>query len=131
MNDTELDALEAAAKAATPGPWEHERSHVVQLDGTPVANCVSYKIAQSPKNAAYIAAANPAAILELITELRKRTSLLEEVYEEIGAEKIGGACNVCATYTHKTWCFYPQLAKLLGKPLDEFDLKFLKRMGEL
>lgn len=68
MTDVELSALEAAAKAATPGPWysysdgslvwEHERNPSVCLR--------FYK-----NNAAFIAAANPAAVLELIAELRQ------------------------------------------------------------
>ena len=89
MTDEQLDDLEVAAKAATPGPWEHERSHVVQLDGTPVANCVSYKIAQSPKNAAYIAAANPAAILELIADLRQAQANLKALESCYAADMRG------------------------------------------
>lgn len=69
-------------------------------------------------------------ILDVIAELRARTALLEEIYAEIG-EKRNGACNVCSTYTHKHWCYYPKLVKILGKPMDAFDMKALKLSEEL
>lgn len=75
MTDAELSALEAAAKAATPGPWRHPgRALVVSRmseDEPLVCDCISEQFAQAPKNAAFIAAANPAAILELIAEMRQ------------------------------------------------------------
>lgn len=130
MTDAELNALEASAKAATPGPWE-PLSHMDIWVMGPATDRKSICLVgyardrtENEKNAAYIAAANPDAILELIAELRERTTLLEEIYADLG-EKINGACNVCWTYTHKHWCYYPNLAKILGKPLDEFDTKFL------
>lgn len=135
MTDAELYALEAAARVATSGPWGIPgREDLVKSDkGAEVAFCAvvfssepacSVSAKQATNNAAYIAAANPAVVLELIAELRARTALLEEIYSNIG-EKINGACNVCSTYTHKLWCYYPRLAQILGKPLDEFDTKFL------
>ena len=82
MNDTELDALEAAAKAATPGPWciPGREDLVFSEKGAQVAFCAtifslhpdcSVIAIQAEKNAEYIAAANPATILELIAELRQ------------------------------------------------------------
>ncbi len=56
-------------------------------------------------------------------------ALLEEIYENFGG-KIRGACPVCSTYTHKHWCFYPHLASMLGRDLDEFDKDFLLKMPE-
>lgn len=65
----DLDRLETLAKAATPGPWEID----------PVFNIIAkkeciyydeYDGIGSASNIRYIAAANPAAILELIAELR-------------------------------------------------------------
>ncbi len=51
MNDAELDTLEAKAYAAMPGPCKASDSML--------------------RNAAFIAAANPSAVLELIAELRQ------------------------------------------------------------
>lgn len=75
MTEKELDALEAAAKAATPGPWKCPgRALVVsRMDSSEqlVCDCLSKQFAQAPKDAAFIAAANPAAVLDLIAELRQ------------------------------------------------------------
>ena len=66
MTDTELSALEAAAKAATPGPWDCGGVEVFLGEWNPlIAMC------NSEDNAAFITAANPAAILSLIAELRQ------------------------------------------------------------
>ena len=65
MTDAELDALEAAAKAATPGPWETD-----------------YHLR---KNTAYIAA----AVLDIIVELRqarRERDWLAEVLARDGVE---------------------------------------------
>ena len=71
MTDTELDALEAAAKAATPGPWEYNsrRKEIWAINSrhTPIVEVGTY----GQWNVDYIVAANPAAVLELIEELRQ------------------------------------------------------------
>lgn len=125
----DLDQLEALAKAATPGPWNPSpgRSLVVSridISEPVICNCLSEQFAQAPKDAAFISAVGPDVVLELIEELRAKNELLEEVFDDCGG-KINGACPVCSTYTHKSWCWYPHLAKILGKPLDEFDERFL------
>ena len=63
MTDAELSALEAAAKAATPGPWEYDDADE-DMAALGAEN-------QRVKDAAYIAAANPSVILSLIAELRQ------------------------------------------------------------
>ncbi len=70
MTDSELSALEQAAKAATPGPWDWNGGDVVSAIAEDIINpedCFS----TSENNCAYIAAANPAVLLELIQELRQ------------------------------------------------------------
>lgn len=74
----DLDALEALAKAATPGPWAHYETmqadnHVTAvtagggiLTGTHVCGPTYEK-----KNAEFIAAADPSTVLALIAELRQ------------------------------------------------------------
>jgi len=84
MTDAELSALEAAAKAATPGPWEtdYRQRYVFAENGVNVCEIRGYGelihmvpesdvIEQMRNNANFIAAANPAAVLDLIAELRQ------------------------------------------------------------
>jgi len=97
MTDAELDALEAAAKAATPGPWivhekypqwvvedsEPPRRHILlpikrKVTHHTLGTCdTEFGWGEATSNAAYIAAANPAAILELIAELRTTKASLK------------------------------------------------------
>lgn len=95
MTDDELVALEQAAKAATPGPWErdgslsiygphHQQSHhsngrifIANVsagrnrDNTAFGNDGSSITGDGHADAAYIAAANPATILEMVADLKK------------------------------------------------------------
>lgn len=75
----DLDALEDTAKAATPGPWDNVVGYRIYAGKKNVANaqevfsCYAHeeiRSKQAQANAAYIAAANPAVVLELIEELR-------------------------------------------------------------
>lgn len=78
MNITELKAL---AEKATPGPWLHEKENVhtggvcsVNQGGEPwfevwSPNWMDAPAKNNEADAAYIAAANPAEILELIAQL--------------------------------------------------------------
>jgi len=62
----DIDTLEVAAKAATPGPWNIVRDP----DGYTHYIGPSL-VTQVRDDAAYIAAVSPDAVLELIAELRK------------------------------------------------------------
>jgi hypothetical protein len=70
---TETDAaLRAAAEEATPGPWTTDDSRntaglarVWQYRGLGIAEC-RYRGAENRKDAAFIALANPTAILDLL-----------------------------------------------------------------
>ena len=69
MTDEQIDALEALAKAATPGPWKESLyPFFIQAGDYKIANVTSKNAGD---DSAFIAAANPAAILELIADLRK------------------------------------------------------------
>lgn len=84
-NNIDLDKLEALAKAATPGPWREcghdrggckcaliwcpERDELV-AEAWKGDDMVPRAVVEPAVNAAYIAAANPAAILELIALAR-------------------------------------------------------------
>ena len=74
MTDEQLVALEAAARAATPGPWEWNGSLSVDADDFGLCGCTDWRgpiYRNGVANARYIAATNPASILELIAELRQ------------------------------------------------------------
>lgn len=82
MTDAELDALKAAAKAATPGPWKHyvdQGCNGVLASGKVILPTLHI----SPENCAYIAAANPAVVLELIAELRQARAERDWVIKQI------------------------------------------------
>jgi hypothetical protein len=65
----DLDALEAVAKAATPGPWGASRSglKVISADGWLVAEAWNPQSA----NVAHIAAFDPPTVLALIEQARR------------------------------------------------------------
>ncbi len=101
MTDTELYALEAAAKAATPGPWivhekypqwvvedsESPRRHILlpikrKVTHHTLGTCdTEFGWGEATSNAAYIAAANPAVVLELIQELRQARDYIRAFVE--------------------------------------------------
>jgi len=81
MTDTplDLDALQAAAEAATPGPWWDRSDEYGQSAphygeyGWSVPGCPAGETEDSPQgraDAAYIAAADPTTILALIRRVR-------------------------------------------------------------
>lgn len=65
MTPAEQARLRALAMAATPGPWSAYAYRVRKIDPSGEAH-VMCDYCWSPVEAAYIAAANPAAILELL-----------------------------------------------------------------
>lgn len=64
-----IEELKRLAEAATPGPWAHGVTWIEHLGGIVTLG----NTARSKQDVAYVAAANPAAILELI---RQRDELL-------------------------------------------------------
>ena len=105
MTDADLDKLEALAKAATQGPWEHDGNtgwmapvlHRWSESGCcgqvlATGECCGYSVSQeqeawdvqqigsaSPEDAAFIAAANPATILDLIASARRDAEEIERL----------------------------------------------------
>lgn len=71
-----VEELERLAKAATPGPWMSTQSNVgeaVQVTARPIVG--AQYVAEGiflKRDAAYIAAANPQAILELLRHIREK-----------------------------------------------------------
>lgn len=73
-----INELEEVAKAATPGPWKLSGTEHVVAGG-------NYVVALDcrPEDAAYIAAANPSAIRELIAAYRVAVAALDIAYKEL------------------------------------------------
>ena len=80
VND-DLDALEALAKGATPGPWEAARNDSLQpanaLDvwGRAGSNLVASDV--EADDGRFIAAASPDVVLDLIAEVRRLEKMLD------------------------------------------------------
>lgn len=134
--------LREKAEAATPGPWENRTGMWNHIDGAigagnkHIALCGSLNTPEEERrvtrnqmlaNADYIAAANPTAILQLLDIVE---DILDSVYMEY-TEKGVNACPVCSTYTHKSWCWYPDLLQIMGKPLDEFARRHIEQKARL
>lgn len=78
--EIDLDALEAAAMACTPGPWyqagqgksdKYWQREVRDESGNAVSWHSQFSTDKAVANARYVAAANPAVVLEMIRRLRK------------------------------------------------------------
>lgn len=82
MTLDKLNELEQLAKRATPGPWQYDDGlcEIAAFIPTKGEECVLMETTAgfaTQKDYAYIAAANPQAILELISALRKAVETLE------------------------------------------------------
>lgn len=93
----DLDKLEALARAATPGPWMRlfgERTVYDRMSdgcrGIPIVRADTGYGANDPDNLDYIAAANPAAVLDLIALARRATAPHAAIDEQQIAEILFG-----------------------------------------
>lgn len=86
----DLDTLEFRAVVATPGPWKTVDARAMSIydeirgaDGERIATTYSTRnpFDQAEANAAYIAAANPAVVLELIATLRQAMDMIKKEQE--------------------------------------------------
>ena len=67
-----IEELKMLAEAATPGPWSESDGYAGVVAGKQfIAQAYGDRRADCINNAAYIAAANPAAVLELIAEIER------------------------------------------------------------
>ena len=80
----DIDKIEAAANAATPGPWA---VHPMAPNAVhqPRYECW---IPASKDDAQHIATANPATVLEMVSMIRERDAVLKQALEVLGL--IGG-----------------------------------------
>lgn len=60
------------------------------------------------------------------SRLSRLHAITWQTWEEYGPKDApNGICPMCSTYSHKPWCWYPQLLQVLGKPLDDKDRAYL------
>jgi hypothetical protein len=93
MTDEELEAIRKRAEAATPGPWEDfpseritetiDRIGVQSKDGLLVADCGRSENVYSRANARFIAAANPVAVLAILSALDAANKRADELEDKI------------------------------------------------
>ena len=76
-----IEKLKRLAEAATPGPWTSHKDGGVSARGVLLAGCAV--VGGYIANSRYIAAANPAAILELIQQRDELLAALRGLYNVI------------------------------------------------
>ena len=74
-----IEELKRLAEAATPGPWAHGVTWIEHLGGIVALG----NTARSKQDVAYVAAANPAAILELIQQRDELLVALKDARDSI------------------------------------------------
>lgn len=84
----DLDALDTAARSATPGPWAvHPGTEWVRTfggHGRGIASCDQRDSGEGDReNATHIAAADPTTVLALIARIRELDLLLGEVMADV------------------------------------------------
>jgi len=100
----DIDKIEAAAKAATPGPWDAAGPSfgaelpkyldcvgVTDEDGTfeDVCICPHLNDDTATENMTHIATANPAAVLEMVSMIRERDAVLRQALEALASCEVG------------------------------------------
>lgn len=78
----DIDKIEAAAKAATPGVWCRDFTRVTakELGWDRVAD-TEFDNDSMVENATHIATANPSAVLEMVSMIRERDAVLRQALE--------------------------------------------------
>jgi hypothetical protein len=135
MTDAELAALEAAARAATPGPWFRAIANdtAIRSDDVDIAQTVgAYELEweRMEADAAYIAAANPAAILALIQRVREAEGrALRISWEDLGPSMVAnaflGSMDIGGVHPHVNggWCWAASNLPAEGYKDDKADAK--------
>jgi hypothetical protein len=93
VTNEELDKLKALADAATPGEWASALYGVrVVSHGKWVAN-ITLPMSLLPKDADFIAVANPQVVKQLIGEVRSLRDLVEELAFQGCCDDRGGVAD--------------------------------------
>lgn len=93
MNEIDLDALEATARAAVAGPWHHTPFGGQNQNGDYFGGDVfdghgEYLLSEvRDEDGAHIAAFDPPTVLALVARLREAEAVIEVVEENLGGPK--------------------------------------------
>jgi hypothetical protein len=87
----DIEKVEAAVQAATPGPWEVNRScnEVVNMDHGLLPFAITRGLTligalyENGPDAAHIATADPSTVLKMISMLRERDAVLKQALEAL------------------------------------------------
>ncbi len=81
---TDIQELKRLAEAATPGPWENGCYEVYEVNGSADRICKG----ASAEDSAFIAAANPTAILSLLTRIEALEQDAKHLHVKLAGEKL-------------------------------------------
>ncbi|EPJ7088548.1 ead/Ea22-like family protein [Citrobacter amalonaticus] len=99
MSDIDKQALREAAEKATPGPWRYLKStpfmdaEISAKNNTRVVNLLNGDV--TADNSEFIAAANPATVLELLDELEAAEKRIEAETDRANREHHRGFMMAC------------------------------------
>lgn len=87
------DELRKLAEAATPGPWEiaeRNRSKCFSVEASPSMKivCTYGDSLAAQQDSAYIAAANPKTVLELLDEIAELEGEIESLHQDAAGESL-------------------------------------------
>jgi len=83
VTDAELDAIEASAKAATPGPWTVFDGDVCLGDLEKSKGGDELIGTENPEDARYIAAMHPQTAFRLVAEVRRLRAALVAIRDDL------------------------------------------------
>lgn len=145
MTQEQINELRKLAEAATPGPWNTSPGGCgiigpdkQWLGGMNDWVCeYSEEMTQSENNAAFIAAANPAAILDMIAEVESLRDQVNGLTGELGRERkrLDWAVSRESFYDHTTRVFFCDRAFKIPNPqvrieTDNFRATIDELMGQ-
>ena len=116
MNTEQIKELRKLAEDATPGPWA-KRGYVPGI-GCGVDGVTAVAHHTNSADSAYIAAANPAAILALIAEIDSLRDEVNGLTGELGRERerLDWAVSRESFYDHTTRVFFCDRAFKIPQP---------------
>lgn len=109
MTGLDLDALEAVARAATPGPWNYRQTVLGMVSTTVSAGDGSHVAYPSvchalPENATHIATFDPPTVLTLIARVREEQQKRAEAEAVIARiEQLCAETDVDTTEATQAW----------------------------
>jgi hypothetical protein len=87
----DIDKIEAAAKAATPGPWDydHEPGYCGALWAKTAVVC-DFDTEPSKENAHHITTSNPTTVREMVSMIRKQREVMQQALDALNGRYDSG-----------------------------------------